>query len=366
MEKSGLKSGVSAEELFNKFNALSYNDIIVLDTFYTDIENDEIDFSADLGKGIILKYPIISSPMDTVTESEMAIATAKEGGIGCIHNNCEPDYQAEEVMKVKVNDLLVLFACGTKPEQDYERIEKCFAAGADGVIVDTSQGNTKYSLEMINYIKARYPEKLIIGGNVSTKEGCETLINAGADVIRVGQSVGSICTTADTLGIGRPQASAVYECARYAKDFEIPIIADGGIKSSGDIFKALALGANFAMLGNLLAGTKESPGEFINKEGILVKKYRGMGSKEVLQKKPNIRGYSIEAQGISGSVMYKGTVKDIMITKMDSLRKSLKVVNCKNQKELHNKLYSHQLRFEKLSSAGILELRPHSLYDYCS
>ncbi len=351
-------SGISANKLFLDPIGLSYNDFILLDTIFSEISPNETGFSSKLG-GITLKIPIISSPMDTVTESNMAIALASEGCIGVIHNNCSSEYQSEEVKKVKEKNLPVLFSCGTF-ETDYERIKKCFGAGADGVIVDTSQGNTKFSIKMIKYIKENYSNKIIIGGNVATFESCKSLIDAGVDAIRVGQSPGSICITGEVIGIGRPQATAVYGCAKYCKEKNIPIIADGGIKTSGDIFKALAIGADFVMLGSLLAGCEESPGELINKDGKLFKEYRGMGSREVLNEKPNSRGYSQEAQGISSHVAYSGKVSEFISEKIDSLKKSFHVVNCKTIDQLHEKLYSGRLRFQKLSNAGIIELKSNA------
>ena len=212
--EQNLHSGLSAKELFSKFIGLSYDDIMLIDTIFSDIDVLNIDLSCKI-KNLSLKIPIISSPMDTVTESEMAIALGRVGGIGVIHNNCTIDYQEREVRKVKDENLQVLFTCGTQKD-DFERIKKCFNVGADGVVVDTSQGNTKYSVNMLKYIKERYPNKILIGGNVSTVEGCKVLIDAGVDAIRIGQSPGSICVTGGVLGIGRPQATAIYECADYS------------------------------------------------------------------------------------------------------------------------------------------------------
>lgn len=347
-------SGLSAKEFFNNYYAFSYNDLIILDTIFSEINPKDINFNYKLGN-LELRIPIISSPMDTITESEMAIALGKLGGIGAIHNNCTVEFQAQEISKVKETNLPVLFACSTRQE-DFDRIKKCFDAGADGVIVDTSQGNTKYSINMIRIIRKSYPKKIIIGGNVATKEGCKILISEGVDGIRIGQSPGSICITGEILGIGRPQATAVYECAEYCKKYNIPIIADGGIKSSGDIFKALALGASFVMLGKLLAGLKESPGEIIKKGNESFKEYRGMGSKEVLVEKINSRDYSVEAQGISHLVLYKGELRNLIHEKIDSLRKSFHVVNSRDINELHKKLYSGELRFERIFYNGLIEL----------
>lgn len=354
-----VSSGVSGEKLFSEFMGLSYSDVILLDTIFSEINPEEINFNCRL-KNIHLKVPIMSSPMDTVTESKMAIALALIGGIGVIHNNCSEDYQSNEIKEVREKNLPVLFACSTF-KNEYSRIKKCFHDGADGVVVDTSQGNTKYSIGMLMYIKEKYPDKILVGGNVSTKEGCEKLIEAGADAIRIGQSPASICITSDVIGMGRPQATAVYECAKYCKEKNIPIIADGGIKNSGDIFKALALGADFVMIGSLFAGCKESPSRLIRKGMNYVKEYRGMGSKEVLNEKTNARDYTCEAQGISCYVPYRGKVSEMIAEKLDTLRKSFHAANCKNISELHEKLYSKELRFEKLSELSLRELKSHSV-----
>jgi IMP dehydrogenase len=350
-------SGLGALDFFNNSCSFSYDDLIILDTIYSDMDTKDIRLGYKLGH-LYLKIPIISSPMDTVTEADMAIALGKLGGLGCIHNNCSIEYQVKEVKKVKEKELPCLFACSTW-DIDFKRVEKCFSVGADGVIIDSSQGNTKFSISMIKRIREKFPDKIIIGGNVATIEACKKLIECRVDAIRIGQSPGSICVTAGVLGIGRGQARAVYETALYASKFGIPIIADGGIKNSGDIFKALSLGSSFVMLGGLLSGYAESPGDIIKKDGLSFKYYRGMGSREVLIKKPCARDYVIEAQGVSGLISYKENLKALITEKMDSVRKSFHIVNCREIGELHKKLYSEALRFERTTTNSSKELRSH-------
>lgn len=236
--------------------------------------------------------------------------------------------------------LRVLFAVETWENIAYGRLEKAFGAGADGVVIDTSQGFTKYEKNMVEYIVKKYPEKLIIGGNISTPKAIKALGEWGVDAYRCGQGPGSMCTTADAIGISRSNATAVYECA---KNSSLITIADGGIKVVGDIFKALSIGADVVMLGNLLAGTLESPGEIITdlETGTPVKVYRGMGSVEA--NLSGIRGYSKLPQGKSGYVPYRGSVHEWVPLIRDGLLSAFEVVNCKNIKELHEK----KLMYEK-------------------
>jgi len=212
---------------------------------------------------------------------------------------------------------------------------------------------------MIKYIKEKHPGKLAIGGNISTKEACEALEKWGLDAYRCGQGSGSICTTAGAIGISRAGASAVYQCSKQAKNMKT--IADGGIRQVGDIAKALAIGADAVMLGNMLAGTSESPGDTIidPQSGLPVKIYRGMGSKEA--NTGNIRGYSKLPQGISAQVRYKGSIHEWIPLIRDGIISGFHVLNCKNIEELHNKIYSSEIRFEKRTNSSVNESRPHNL-----
>ena len=256
--------------------------------------------------------------------------------------------------------LRVLFAVETRPEIAEERLKRCFAAGADGVIVDTSQGFNDYSGKMLDWIKRTYPDKLLIGGNVSTREAAMFLQEIGVDAYRCGQGSGSICTTAGSIGVSRSGATGVYECAKVLQGYsDIKTIADGGIRQVGDIVKALAVGAHCVMVGNLLAGTTESPGEVkIDPEtGHQVKVYRGMGSAEAAAE----RGYGKLPQGVSGQVKHRGSVHEWVPLIRDGLVSALQTYNCSNVGKLHAYLRNQTLRFGKRSAGAIAEAGVHDL-----
>lgn len=466
--------------------AFTFDDVLLVPQKSSVIPS-EVDVSTKLTPKLKMTIPIVSAAMDTVTESQMAIAMAKYGGLGVIHRNMSPEKQAEEVEKVKryeswiitepitltpentvgeakklVNEkgisgipivdkdntllglitkkdllfeyndqlplknvmkkfdklivaeegvdienavevlkahkieklpvvdanrrlvglitlkdilkkteypdalvdtsgrLIVAAAIGTGKDWPY-RLKLLIEKGVDIVVVDTAHGHSTKVLDVVKKIREAYPEIQLIAGNVATAEGCRDLIEAGADAIKVGVGPGSICTTRVVAGVGVPQLTAIMDCYKVAKEKNVPIIADGGIRYSGDIVKALAAGASAVMLGNLLAGTDESPGETILLGGRRFKIYRGMGSIGAMQEGSGDRYFQEEAtkfvpEGVEGRVPYRGPVKDVIFQLIGGLKSGMGYVGAKNIPELQEKA-----KFVKITYAGYIESHPHDI-----
>lgn len=489
--------GAGAGEIFDAgATGYTYSDFVLLPGhIYYGV--DEVDLSARLTKNLSLKAPFVSSPMDTVTESEMAINMALQGGIGIIHYNMSVKEQKREVDRVKhyengfitnpktlspahtvrdaleikarygfmgipitenggmnsrlcgivtnrdiefvrdkgtaledimttelvtatqgcslelaytilkeskkgklpivngahelvglvartdilkgrdfpesskdgkTNSLLCGAAMGTR-EEDKERLAALVEVGLDVVVLDSSQGDSVFQLNMIRFIKEKYPELDVVAGNVVTQNQAYHLIKAGADGLRVGMGSGSICTTQEVMACGRPQATAVYRVSKLAKEHGVPCMADGGVSSSGHIIKGLAVGASCVMMGSMLAGTEESPGEYFYKDGVRLKKYRGMGSADAMNKGSGVRYYSEDdkmrvAQGVSGAVTDKGSVKRYLPYLRLGVRHGFQDLGVRSVDELHSSMYGDKLRFQVRTPAAQLEGNVHSLYTY--
>ncbi|SDF75918.1 IMP dehydrogenase [Sporolituus thermophilus] len=464
---------------------LTFDDVLLIPA-KSDVLPREVDVSTNLTRNIKLNIPIISSGMDTVTEARMAIAMAREGGLGVIHKNMSIERQANEIDKVKrsehgiivdpiflspentlqdAHDLmekyrisgvpvtekgklvgiltnrdlrfetdlrrkirecmtrehLITAPVGTSLEQAKEilrqhrveklplvdehgnlkglitikdiekaqkypnsakdskgrllvaaavgvgadmmdRVDAIVAAKVDVIVIDTAHGHSRGVLEAVKKIKQAYPNIELIAGNVATAEATRDLIEAGADAVKVGIGPGSICTTRVIAGIGVPQITAIYDCARAAREYKVPIIADGGIKYSGDITKAIAAGAHVVMIGNLLAGTEESPGEMIIYQGRSYKVYRGMGSLGAMAEGSKDRYFQenmdkLVPEGIEGRVPYKGSVADTVYQLVGGLRAGMGYCGVRNIEELINKT-----RFIRITGAGLKESHPHDIH----
>ena len=463
---------------------LTFDDVLLIPAA-SDILPNQVELKTQLTRDITLNIPMISSGMDTVTESRMAIAMAREGGLGVIHKNMSIEEQAHEVDKVKrsehgvivdpiflspqnllsdaaeimekykisgvpitehgklvgiitnrdmrfetdlsrqigecmTKDSLVTATEGTSLEaakailsehrieklplvdgdgnlkglitikdiekatkypnaakdgsgrllvgaavgvsQDlYDRLDALVSAKADVIIVDTAHGHSAGVLRTLKDIKQAYPHIPVIAGNVATAAGTEALIEAGADAVKVGIGPGSICTTRVIAGIGVPQITAVYESAQVGRRYGVPIIADGGIKYSGDIAKAIAAGADVVMMGNILAGTDESPGETVIYQGRSYKVYRGMGSLGAMKLGSKDRYFQTEAkklvpEGIEGRVPYKGMLADTIFQMVVGLRASMGYFGCHNIQEM-----IENTKFIQITAAGLKESHPHDV-----
>lgn len=361
---------------------LTFDDILLLPN-YSDFSRADISLETKLSKNITLKIPLVSSPMDTVTESELAIALGKIGGFGFIHRNLTIEDQATEVAKVVKAGLPAGAAVGASKGFD-ERVKALVEAGASVLLVDSAHGYAKNVIETISFIKKTYPTVDVIGGSIATADGARALIKAGADGLRVGMGPGAICTTRIISGMGVPQITALLSIVPVAKEAGVPVIADGGIKYSGDMVKALAVGASSVMMGGFFAATREAPGKKVmlpknqvprrfqsifqkDKEDYEFKEYRGMGSVGAMKKGAEIKSEDefhgktykdrvLVAEGVEGLVPVKGSVQDVVEQALGGIRSGLYYVGSKNFAELVEKV-----QFIHITQASLTESHPHDV-----
>jgi IMP dehydrogenase len=348
---------------------LTYDDVLLLPDA-SDVVPSEVNTSTRLTRNISLSIPIASSAMDTVTESTMAIAMAKAGGIGILHRNLSIEEQVKHVTLAKAQGI-VGAAVGVG-EDGYARAVAVINAGVDVVVVDTAHGHHKGVLDAVSRIKKEFPHIDIIGGNVATRAGAQALINAGVDAVKVGVGPGSICTTRVVAGVGVPQVTAIMEAHKACVTAEIPLIADGGLQYSGDIAKAIVAGADTVMLGSLLAGCAESPADLIEINGKKFKGYRGMGSLGAMQSRGEQKSYSkdrymqddvlaedkLVPEGIEGKVAYSGPVTTVLHQLVGGLRSGMGYAGAATIAELQNRGQLIQI-----TAAGLHESHPHDILD---
>lgn len=362
--------------------ALTFDDVL-LKPRYTGFDRSEIDLSTKITKNIPLSSPLVASPMDTVTESRLAIELARLGGIGFIHRNLSIDNQADEVKKTKDQNLLVGAAVGSS-KGFIPRVDRLVKSGADIILVDSAHGYSKNVILAVKEIKSSFKVD-VIAGNVATADGAKALIEAGADAVRVGMGPGAICSTRIVSGMGVPQLTAIIETVKIAKHHNIPVIADGGINYSADLVKALAAGASTVMMGRFFAATEESPGEIIELTADKVpdrfksitngssthkfKIYRGMGSVAAMEKgmevssEDEFHGKSYKssdvlvAEGVEGMVPVTGTVRDVVEQLIGGIKSGFYYTGAKSISELWQ-----TAEFQQVTQASLTESHPHDLY----
>ena len=343
--------------------ALTFDDVTLVPK-YSEILPTEVDTSIKLTDTLKLRIPLLSSAMDTVTESKMAIAIAKVGGIGVIHRNLEIKKQIDEIKKVKKNKLIVGAAVGAGPNE-LKRAKAIINEGVNLIVVDTAHGHTKKVSEIVKLIKRLKPKKTALcAGNIATPEAAKFLLKLGVDIIKVGIGPGSICTTRLVAGIGVPQLSAILSVRNGVRNKNVKIISDGGIKYSGDLAKAFAAGADAVMIGSLFAGTDQTPEKIIKRNGKLFKSFRGMGSVGAMNKGSADRYFQTKQkdiskyvpEGVEGFARYKGDVKNIVHKLIGGLRSSMGYLGSKQIKYLRNKP-----KFVKITKAGFYESMVHNV-----
>lgn len=360
-------------------DGLTFDDVLLIPAESHVLPN-EVDLHTELAPNLKLKIPLISAGMDTVTEGAMAIAMALQGGLGVIHKNMSINAQAGEVANVKSvvvpsdvskaavdgqNHLLVAAAIGVTSDT-FERAEALLEKGADAIVIDTAHGHSAGVLRKIKEIREHFPNVTLIAGNIATGDAARALFDAGVDVVKVGIGPGSICTTRVVAGVGVPQITAIYDAATAAREYHKPIIADGGIKYSGDIVKALGAGGNAVMLGSMLSGTTEAPGDIFESDGKKFKTYRGMGSVGAMAQSHGssdryFQGGVNEAnklvpEGVEARVAYKGDVSDIIFQIIGGLRSGMGYVGASKIDQLRE-----NAQFVKITNAGLRESHPHDV-----
>lgn len=338
---------------------LAFDDVLIVPRRSGIRSRQDVSLQTQLSRNVTLGLPVVAANMDTVCEANMAIALAKVGGIGMVHRFLPIESQAAMVAQVKALGLQVGAAVGTS-EDSVQRAKALVTAGADALVLDIAHGHAEHAIEELRSLKRNFGADVdLVAGNVATRRGAEDLVEAGADAIKVGVGPGGVCTTRLVAGVGVPQLTAINDCAGLG----IPVIADGGIRRSGDIAKALAAGASTVMIGSMFAGTDESPGDIEQSPRGLVKTIRGMASFEAVQARAERAGESIDAEyfeqraaeGISGSVPYRGKVGKLVGTLMGGVRSAMSYCDAATIEQLWT-----NAEFIRVTAAGLTESHPHA------
>lgn len=363
-----------AEERINS-TALTFDDVLLVPA-YSEVLPREVSTKARFTRNISLNIPIVSAAMDTVSEKAMAIMLARKGGISVVHKNMGIEAQARQIREVKEypaeGDKIpcldaegrLRVAAGVGITADVlDRVTALVEAGVDAIVLDSAHGDSHGVVEALIKIKAVYPELDTVVGNIATAEAAVRLIEAGADSLKVGIGPGSICTTRIIAGVGVPQISAIYDVAKAAEGSGVPVIADGGLRYSGDIVKALAAGGDSVMIGSMFAGTDEAPGEIFEENGRKFKSYRGMGSVDAMKAGSRDRYFQdgedstkkLVPEGVVARVPYKGSVGDIIYQLVGGIRSGMGYCGADDIDALHT------ARFVRITANGLVENHPHDI-----
>lgn len=340
------------QDIKNRGRGLTFDDVLMVPSKSEVRSRRDPSLRSQLTKKVSFETPIISANMDTVTEAEMMIAMHELGGLGILHRFMSIEDQLLHVEKAKKHGVSIISASIGVGDDFKKRAEVLIKAGVRIITIDIAHGHSVAMMETMKWIKDTFSDVEIIAGNVATPEAVEDLIEAGADAIKVGIGPGSMCTTRVITGCGVPQLTAVSICAEVARKYNVPVIADGGIKSSGDIVKAFAAGASSVMLGSMLSGTIETPGEI--KGGR--KQYRGMASKAAQVSWRGGVPEGMAPEGESTFVSVKGHVKDVILELSGGIRSGMSYVNATTIAEI-----SEKARFIEMSQAGYFESHAHGL-----
>ncbi len=347
-----MNSVFSRKELTYSRIGLTYDDVLLVPRKSDVRSRRDPSLETRLTKTKNLQTPIISANMDTVTEGDMAVAMGQLGGLGIVHRFLSIEGQVAEVKKV-VDAGIKVISASIGVNQDYkERSEALIKAGVNVITIDIAHGHSVAMIDTLKFLKDRFSGIEVIAGNISTPEAAKDLIEAGADALKVGIGPGSMCSTRIITGCGVPQLTAVAFCSEVADAYDIPIIADGGIKTSGDIVKALAAGASTIMTGSLLAATIESPGEI--KQGR--KLYRGMASKSAQVSWRGVLPEGMAPEGESTRVPVKGHVRDVILELCGGIRSGMSYLNAENLSDVRQ-----NSRFIQMTSSGYHESKPHGV-----